>query len=471
MRSIALDGPDGRLRARRWDVVVLGSALPGLVAAVRLGMAGARVLVVGEEASTKTPPLLLEPFYPAGARPDGVLQTCLTALGVPPIERRGLERQEVSYQVVLPDARIDVGATARTQEEWVAWGLAKPELARDALRGLESAAQAEAEVLLESSVVRRGVRRAGGPRAAAAGTGRHLRGLPASLSRPEPALARLLDAQVRALSSLASGLPSPEARARLLGAPLEGAVRFAPGRALRALVRRRLEQAHGELRVAPGPFELVEIDGHPGLVMRRARDAWLGRALVLNAPAGRLAAMLAEAGGEVPDFLRVAPPPRRRAAIQLRAVPEVVPEAMADRMILVAEGDPDPIRVTLHPGERGARYVDLTASVAVDDGDDLAPAHDRLEAAVRALLPFSEQRLGRVAEAPRPAWDDELALGDPAGTGAGWPTEVEIRTPLKPPVFALPREELAGLGPEGDLLLGWQAGDTIAAALPKPALG
>jgi hypothetical protein len=205
--------------------------------------------------------------------------------------------------------------------------------------------------------------------------------------------------------------------------------------------------------------------------MRRARDAWLGRALVLNAPAGRLAAILAEAGGEVPDFLRVPPPPRRRAAIQLRAVPEVVPEAMADRVIVVADGDPDPIRVTLHPGERGARHVDLTASVVVDDGADLARAHDRLEAAVRALVPFSEQRLARVAEAPRPAWDDELALGVPAGAGGGWPTEVEIRTPLKPPVFALPREELAGLGPEGDLLLGWQAGDTIAAALPKPALG
>jgi len=470
MKSIALDGPDGRLRARRWDVVVLGSALPGLVAAVRIGMAGARVLVVAEDAAARTPPLLLEPFYAAGARPDGVLQTCLTALGVPPIERRGLERQETAYQVVDREVRVDVGSPARTQEEWVAWGLAKPELARDALRGLESAAQAEAETLLETPVVRRAVRRGAAPRAGAAGSGRHLRGLPASLSRPEPALARLLDAQVRALSNLASALPSPEARARLLGAPLEGAVRFAPGRGVRALLRRRLEQVHGEIRTAPGAFELVEIEGHPGLVMRRARDAWLGRALVLNAPPGRLAEFLAGAGGEVDAFLRVAPPPRRRAAVQLRVVPEVLPEAMADRVLLLDEGD-DPVRLTLHASERGVRYHDLTASMAVDDGADLAAAHDRIEAAVRRLLPFSEQRLARVAEAPRPVWDDELALADPAGAGGGWPTEVEIRTPLKPPVFALPREELAGLGPEGDLLLGWQAGDTIAAALPRPALG
>jgi hypothetical protein len=471
MRSVALDGPEGRLRARRWDVVVLGSALPGLVAAVRLGMAGARVLVVAEEAAVKTPPLLLEPFYLAGTRPGGVLQACLTALGVPPIERRGVEREEIAYQVVLPGARIDVGLPARTQDEWVASGLAKPELARDAVRGLESAAHAEAEALLEATLIRRGVRRAPARPAPAAGGGRHLRGLPASLSRPEPALARFLEVQVRALSNLASSQPSPEARARLLGAPFEGGLRFAPGHGARALVRRRLEQVHGEVRVATAPFELVEIDGHPGIALWRQRDAWLGRALVLNAPLGRLAAVLEQAESPVPDFLRVPTPPRRRAAVQLRALREVLPEAMASRLLLVDESGESPIGVALYDLDREPRHVDVTASQAVDDGADLGAAHDRMEQAVRALLPFSDRRIGRVAAAPRPAWDDELALGDPHGTGGGWPTEVEIRVATKAPVFVLPREELAGLGPEGDLLLGWQAGDTIAAALPRPALG
>jgi hypothetical protein len=471
MRSVALDGPEGRLRARRWDVVVLGSALPGLVAAVRLGMAGARVLVVAEEASAKTPPLLLEPFYLAGGRPDGVLQSCLTALGVPPIERRGTERTELAYQVLLPGARIDVGHPARTQEEWVAWGLAKPELARDAVRGLESAAQAESEALLEATLVRRGVRKSPARPVPPGRGGRHLRGLPASLSRPEPALARFLEVQVRALSSLASAQPSPEARARLLGAPLEGGVRFAPGRGVRALVRRRLEQVHGEFRVAAAPFELVEIDGHPGIALWRQRDAWLGRALVLNAPPGRLGAALERQGGEVPEFLRVAPPPRRRASLQLRAARDVIPDAMCDRLIVVEDDGADPICVALHPLEREPRHVDVTATRAVDAGCDLAEAHAELERAVRGLLPFSERRAARVAEASEPAWDDELALADPAGGGGGWPTEVEIRVPTRAPVFALPREELAGLGPEGDLLLGWQAGDTIAAALPRPALG
>lgn len=471
MRSVALDGPEGRLRARRWDVVILGSALPGLVAAVRLGMAGARVLVVTEEAAAKTPSLLLEPFYLAGSRPDGVLQACLLALGVPPIERRGSERAELAYQVLLPGARIDVGLPARTQEEWVAWGLAKPELARDAVRGLESAAQAESEALLEATLIRRGVRRTSARPPTAAPGGRHLRGLPGGLSRPEPALARFLDVQVRALSNLASTQPSPEARARLLGAPLEGGVRFAPGRGVRALVRRRLEQVHGEVRVATAPFELVEIEGHPGIAFWRQRDAWLGRALVLNAPLGRLGAVLGAQGGEVPSYLQVPAPPRRRAALQLRALREVIPEAMCERLIVVDDEAADPVRIALHPLEREPRQVDLTATRAVDAGADMGEVQNALERTVLGLLPFSERRAARVAEAPQPSWDDELALGDPAGAGGGWPTEVEIRVPIRAPVFALPREELAGLGPEGDLLLGWQAGDTIAAALPRPALG
>jgi hypothetical protein len=139
--------------------------------------------------------------------------------------------------------------------------------------------------------------------------------------------------------------------------------------------------------------------------------------------------------------------------------------------VLADEAGGSPICVALHDQERDPRQVDLTATQAVDDGADLAGVHDGLERAVRALLPFSERRIGRVAEAPRPAWDDDLALGDPHGSGGGWPTEVEIRVATRAPVFSLPREELAGLGAEGDLLLGWQAGDTIAAALPKPALG
>ncbi len=62
-------------RARRWDALILGSGIPALVAAARIGRAGQRVLVVEEEARTKLPATLREPFFLAGMslRP---LRTC-----------------------------------------------------------------------------------------------------------------------------------------------------------------------------------------------------------------------------------------------------------------------------------------------------------------------------------------------------------------------------------------------------------
>ena len=43
----------GQPRTRRWDAVVLGGALPGLVTAIILGQRGARVLVLEEEAAAR----------------------------------------------------------------------------------------------------------------------------------------------------------------------------------------------------------------------------------------------------------------------------------------------------------------------------------------------------------------------------------------------------------------------------------
>ena len=53
MRGLAEIKPGGRHRTRRWDVLVLGSALPGMVAAIRLALRGARVLIVEEEVATE----------------------------------------------------------------------------------------------------------------------------------------------------------------------------------------------------------------------------------------------------------------------------------------------------------------------------------------------------------------------------------------------------------------------------------
>ncbi len=50
MIEIPLLNPREAPRARRWDALILGSGIPALVAAARIGAAGQRVLVVEEEA-------------------------------------------------------------------------------------------------------------------------------------------------------------------------------------------------------------------------------------------------------------------------------------------------------------------------------------------------------------------------------------------------------------------------------------
>ena len=51
MRALPPIGARETFRVRRWDAVILGGALPGLVAAIRLGMRGNRVLILEEEAA------------------------------------------------------------------------------------------------------------------------------------------------------------------------------------------------------------------------------------------------------------------------------------------------------------------------------------------------------------------------------------------------------------------------------------
>jgi hypothetical protein len=163
-------------------------------------------------------------------------------------------------------------------------------------------------------------------------------------------------------------------------------------------------------------------------------------------------------------------PRHRKLSLHLRAQRDVVPEALARRAILV--GDPaapvvgtNAISLGVHPSERGDLFAEVVASAFVeDDPAKLAESAARIEEAVRRLMPFSEGRISLSPSPARPLWDDDDALPAPQA-GEGWPGEVEIRIPGRRPVFLLRREGVAGLGAEGDLLLGWRAGDAIRAEL------
>ena len=459
-------------RARRWDAVVLGSALPGLVAAARLAVAGQRVLILEEQAAAEIPGPAREPFFLAGAR-GGVLEACLRELNLPLIERRALEPDPVALQVVLPDARVDLGEPQLTADEWVAWGLAKPEPARALVRALANAAAAERVAMESAPVVK-----AGGLRGLARGSSRpslHGRGLPVEASSAEGMLAALLDAQVRALSNLGATAPPPEARARLLGLALAGGASFATSElGLRELLLRRIRARHGEIRTLDRPFAFAATGDHPAVAVEGVSELWAGRTLVVNAPAARLGAQLRRWDRPVPGFLAEArPPAHRRVSIQLRCESRFVPEGMARSLVRVLDPDrpaegTNVVAIARHPRPEGeqdeAHEQDLVASAVVEDRPESRAAVEReIEAALRELMPFCEGRGERVSWRD-PGWDDEAALGDPA-RGEGWPGEVELRASSRPPVQVLPREGVAALGLEGDLLLGWRAGDALAADL------
>ncbi len=464
----------GSLRARRWDVIVLGSALPGLVAAVRLAMQGQRVLVVEEEAATRTHPALRDPFLITGNGGGGVFDSCLRALTVPLIDRKKIEADPIAFQVVMPDRRIDIGEPQVTLPELVTWGLAKPDEARDLVRALLDAAAAERTAMLEAPIVRGSALRSIARSAAGAAAprpARHGRGLPVEVSSAGPELAALLDAQVQSLTHLAEASPPPEAKARLLGSALEGgATANGIDGLVRPLLRRRLQALFGEFRSVAGRFDFVTVGQQPGIAAAGAFDVWVSRALVLNAPRSALAQFVSGDGGDAPEFLDAAKPTRQRIAIWLRGRGPVLPEGIARRVLRIADPQrpltgTNLIRLSVAAPSRASDLFDLLVSASVPIDADVARVEDALEAAVHELMPFAGDRLVR-EPIPPARWDTDL-LADPA-SGESWPGELEIRLSSRPPIFCLPREGVAALGFEGDVLLGWRAGDVIRAELGAP---
>jgi hypothetical protein len=458
------------LRARRWDVLVLGGALPGLAAAVRLAMGGLRVLIAEEEEAARTPALLREPFF-LPAPGDPVLEALLRALGVPLIERHAIATDEVAFQVLQGGARLEIGTAGLTAEELVAWGLAKPDDARALVEGLASAARAEAEALLEADFVKaggalRGIAR--GVRPSANGS----RGLPAAVGAADGEVRSLLELIENALTRGAPGRVSPEARARLLGSPLGGAARFErPDQGLRELLRRRLEALHVEFRTLGCPFRMVELGDQPGIARIGPDDVWCGRGLVLNAPLQALASALQHWDVDVPRMLRAEGRPSHRQMVHARILREALPEPLARCAIIAARDGGPPLRLIVHPSPRGSRFAELVVESAMPASAGGGPWPDKAEREataeriVRELqhwLPFSEGRMKVAPLPPSPLWDDErVAIESDGADATGWPAPLELRAAGRRPVYQLPRDGAACLGTEGELLLGWRAGDAI----------
>ena len=196
--------------------------------------------------------------------------------------------------------------------------------------------------------------------------------------------------------------------------------------------------------------------------MKKSGEIWLGRALVVAAAPAALAHALES--GQLPAFLKPGKT-LRRLAVHLRIQPGCIPEGMCSRVILLGEPPGEPL-ITLGripSAALGRGPVDFVARVVVGPDADLEREAVAIAIRVRELLPFSE---GGVELLPLqlPSWDDDDWLEDPSD-GSGWPMEAELRVSSRPAVYRLDRARVAGLGTEGDLLLGWRAGDAVAAEL------
>jgi hypothetical protein len=447
-------------RVRRWDVLMLGSALPGLIAAVRLGQRGLRVLVL-EERAAAADEFAREPFLLVDAESHGLLSECLRAMGIALIDQRRFVAEEVALQVCDAERRVDLGRTSHTADEWASWGLTSRDEARRFAAALDEAAQVERATLLESPSLLRATRRAQQALAPARRQSA-ARGWPSALAEAPRALRSLLDAPVRALSNLGDREPSPEARARLIGGLLRGGVAMSGGDGyLRGLLRRRIGTLYGEFRVLERGFRLVSVQNQPGIAVGGAKEICTGRALLVNAPIAAIASVVDE---PLPSPLEAPPIRWRRHTVHYHGPREQIPPSMADRVIWRNGGDEEIVALRVFRGRGRNAGLDLLASAVVPVGDDAATqrAEARIQAALRDLLPFSE---GALDQRPLPElrWDTDALLADPIG--AAWPEEPELRLCAKPAVYGLDRASVGGLGGEGEIWLGWRAGDAIGGEL------
>ncbi|MAI77485.1 MAG: hypothetical protein CL917_00930 [Deltaproteobacteria bacterium] len=454
-----------RLRARRWDAIVLGSGISALVAAVRLGTANKRVLVVEEDAARAQHPALREPFFLSGLRDEGALHSAFRSLNIPLIDRRRITPERLAYQVVSPKWRVDAGGLDLTMAELSAWGLCEPSQAHSLLRILNEATDAERRAMLEAEVARTS-RRIGLGRGA--NSGAYIRGLPVEAAHLDGDLKRFFDAQISVLSNLAQPKVTGEARARLMGLALAGGAGFGDAPPwLSGLLRRRVEAVHGDFRSVAGDFELISADGQPGIRVAESDDLWLARSLVIAASPTALSEALGP--DQTPNFLKTKTNSCRRLGLHLRVERDAIPRGMGQRVVVLGEeieGEDPRSRaasITAYACAEEPDKVDLVARMRAHNFDEYQTVEDELENRVRSLMPFSEDRLQRRKQR-RPKWDDDGWLDDPK-PGAGWPVVMNLRASGRPPVYRLDRAGVASLGFEGDLLLGWRGGDLIAEEL------
>jgi hypothetical protein len=434
------------MTTQRSDVLVLGSSLGGLVAATYLARAGLRVTLVEEECLGKRPPLLREPFALSGLESDGPVHRVLRELALPLIEQRRVAQTEISLQVLLPRARVDVHAGRRElARELDAYQLCDPDAARAFLDSSDARGDELRARLLEGDPAEPGGAFVSRMFARAARSAP----LDAGLGVIPTGLAPIVDAIVAGLSRGIPNSPAGRDAALLLRGTRDGGF-FMPdaGAPFLDLFRRRLLALHGEIR-STAEFALVSDRGDLGVELPRGR--LFARGVVLAAPL-ELSRRMGSEAGSVPRWLTARTPPVDVPSRLFRAEPDSLPVGLAARAV-IAPGPADALYwIARHPDpvQKGVDWVLVGGPGAARLPPD-QPLGD--------LSPFPGGGITPVELGATPRWDRDAA--DHRFLEAR--SEGNLRG--KPPVAAVGAELAPGLGFEGEVLLARQAALRLAERL------
>jgi phytoene dehydrogenase-like protein len=489
-----------------YDVIVCGSELSGLVAAALLARRGFRVLLLGHDVDRPS-------FEVAGqtlSRAPGLLPPLesqpvarvLTELNCVQIVRRRAPVLTPGFQVAMPRHRFDVLIPRDPDRDLFRHELerefpADAELIGAAVERLTAASQV-LEPLLGSELTlppdgfweRREVAR-----------------LEALLPRPGTDLLAPLPAghPMRAaiaapgalFSAFGPGDVGAVAEARAFDLARRGLHQLEGGyAALQAFLLEKLETFSGERREKVIPVEIVQRRGRAAGIRVRPRDETIGcEHLVWAGAAPGMWALCGEKptrrGRDAAGGLRVA---GYRYGISMLVAPDAIPEGMANRLFLI--GDParplleeNALGITVgRPAAREGAHLSvwvecLTPAAAVDAGPGyLRALRGRVRKQLGKLFPFLGQQLqllaspydGLAPEIPGAAKPPAAlppvpmppvyssAEGPRALDVAGLPHATGIKN-----LFLAGRENLPGLGIEGEFISAWGVARLVAGAHPK----
>lgn len=488
-----------------YDAVVCGGELTGLMTAALLGRRGLRVLLLGGDAEKATfeaaghvlsrGPALLPPV--AAPHVARVLQD----LNCVQVVKRKAPPLSPGMQIVMPHHRFDVGANDEALGRELAREFGGERAAIEAALGRVAQTSALVEPLLSTEITlppdgfweRREVGRLESllPRR---GTD-----LLATLPATHPMRA------VVAVPGALSGAVAPQdlglvGQARAFDLARQGLNQLEGGEAgLRALFLEKLGTFSGERRDKLVPVELVMRRGRAAGVRVHPRDETIGcEHLVWAGSAAALSAICTEK------------PPRRgpngapglhvegyRYAISMLVGPEALPEGMASRVFLISDPgraliEENALAVTVgQPAPRQPDHIPvwvecIVPAPPVDAGPGyLRALRGRVLERLETLLPFFREHLVVLAS-PHDGLPPELS---PAASKGAAPLPPLASAPLQPvyavesdspfDVSALPhatgiknlylagRENLPGLGFEGELVSAWGVVRLIAGTQGK----